>query len=186
MNKKAVKIIVPLLIVAALGGLWLTKNSDGKITEDKTAPIVQAASLPEHLKDADFSLAATKSIDFAALAKYNLPVIADYGADYCPPCRIMKPDFKAVHEEMVGKAFLKYVDVELNPEAADGLPIRVIPTQILFNADGSPYTPSDSIAKDLQFTAYNDKSTGKHVLTIHEGILTQEQMRRILSEMGVK
>lgn len=133
----------------------------------------------------DFSFQFTKALDFKALAKHGLPVIADYGAEGCQPCRKMAPDLKKVHKAMEGKAFIKYADVWQNQESADNVPVRVTPTQVFFNADGSPFVPSEKLAKEIYFQNYNLKETGEHALTVHEGILTEAQMLSILKEMGV-
>ena len=136
--------------------------------------------IPEHLKDADFSLNTDEKIDFSALADYGLPVIADYGADSCIPCKEMAPVLKTMNSEMYGKAFIKFVDVWEYGSAANNVPIQLIPTQVFFNADGTPYMPSDSLKSSIGGFKF------KNGFTIHEGGLTEAQMRAILAEMGVE
>lgn len=179
-----VKILVPILIIAVIGGMWMVKKASEKPTDDTTE--TQGSSLPDNLKDADFGLNATEEIDFEALSKYGLPVIADYGADSCIPCKQMAPVLKTLNAEMQGKAFIKFVDVWKYYEAAANVPVQVIPTQVFFNADGTPFVPSDNLAKEIQFDMYSDKATGKHTFTVHQGGLTEAQMRAILKEMGVE
>lgn len=65
------------------------------------------------------------------------------------------------------------------------VPIQVIPTQVLINADGTPFVPSDELAKKIPFDMYSSRDTGEHVFTVHQGGLTEEEMRLILDEMGV-
>ena len=67
--------------------------------------------------------------------------------------------------------------------AAEGFPIQVIPTQIFVSADGTPYVPSDNI--EIEFTMYSYKETGEHAFTVHQGGLTEDQMRAVLADMGV-
>ena len=57
---------------------------------------------------------------------------------------------------------------------------------MFFNADGTPFVPSEKLAKEIQFDMYSDRTTGKHTFTVHQGGLTEEQMRAILKEMGVE
>jgi thioredoxin 1 len=83
---------------------------------------------------------------------------------------------------MLGSAILKYVDVDKSSDLADKYPIRVIPTQVFFLADGTPYVPSEKIS--VKFLTYNDKTTGKRQFTIHEGALTEEELNAILADMG--
>lgn len=183
MNKKLLtKIIVPVLIVIVIGAIWIIKNSTDKtdFTEQNTV------ELTENLENADFSLEATTEIDFTVFTEYGLPVIVDYGSDSCIPCKQMAPALKTLNEEMAGKAFIKFVDVWKYTDAANNVPIQVIPTQILFNADGTPFIPSENLAAKIQFSLYNDKTNGNHVFTTHQGGLTEEEMRAILEEMGVE
>ena len=56
----------------------------------------------------------------------------------------------------------------------------------LVNADGTPFVPSDELAQQIEFILYNSRETGEHVFTVHQGGMTEEQMRLILTEMGVE
>lgn len=184
MNKnKWVKIGVLLLVAALVGGVWLIK--DGKKTELKTAGIQNGADGLAQGQDPNFVLYTTK-MDVAALSAYGLPMILDFGADDCIPCQEMAPALNAIHAEMQGKAIIKYADVWKHTEAADGFPIQVVPTQVMYSADGTPYVPSDAVASSIKLSMYNAKDTDEHLFTIHQGGLTQEQMRLILADMGVE
>ena len=171
-EKKLVKIIIPVCIVLVVIGIWIFKNIDKGPSEGLITP----------KNDGDFLLEAT-SIDLEALTSYDLPIIIDFGADSCIPCKKMAPVLKTLNAEMQGKAIIKFVDVWKNGAAANDFPIQVIPTQVFINADGTPYVPSDNIK--FQFTFYNYKETGAHAFTVHQGGLTEEQMRAILADMGV-
>lgn len=176
-KKNLVKILVLCLIVAVIAGIYLFKNPPAttQAPEDSTAP-----------EDTDFALTATEAIDFETLAEHGLPIIVDYGSDSCIPCQQMAPVLKTMNEEMTGKAFIKFVDVWEYAEAASNVPVQVIPTQVIVNADGTPFVPSDELAQQIDFILYNSRETGEHVFTVHQGGLTEEQMRLILTEMGVE
>ena len=182
-NRKSliVKILVPVLIIAIIGGMWFIKHplSDPEliIVTDPTA---------ESLEGADFSLNATELIDYEALSEYGLPIIVDYGADSCIPCKQMAPVLQTLNADMQDKAFIKFVDVWQYYEAAANVSVQVIPTQIFVNADGTPFVPSEELASQIEFTMYSDKESGAHIFTTHQGGLTEEQMRQILAEMGVE
>lgn len=167
-KKKLVKIIVPVCIVLIIAGIWIFKN-----TNSDAPPITD---------NKDFTLEAT-NIDLEVLTSYELPIIIDFGADSCIPCKEMAPVLKALNAEMQGAAIIKFVDVWKNEDAANNFPIQVIPTQIFINADGTPYVPSADIK--IEFTMYSAKDTNEHVFTVHQGGLTEDQMRRILTDMGV-
>lgn len=167
-KKKLVKIIVPVCIVLIIAGIWIFKN-----TNSDAPPITD---------NKDFTLEAT-NIDLEVLTSYELPIIIDFGADSCIPCKEMAPVLKTLNVEMQGAAIIKFVDVWKNEDVANDFPIQVIPTQIFINADGTPYVPSDDIK--IEFTMYSTKDTNEHVFTVHQGGLTENQMRRILTDMGV-
>ena len=193
MKKKVGFIIIPLIILAVFG-IWFLKN--GKVTDSNVKQDTQQLQTEQKVdtdkiengntdKEADFSLEETDLIDYEALAAYGLPVIVDYGSDSCIPCKQMAPVLEKMNEEMQGIAFVKFVDVWKYPEAAENVPIQVIPTQVLFNTDGTSFVPSDELAQKIQFDMYSSRDTGEHVFTVHQGGLTEEEMRLILNEMGV-
>lgn len=181
MNKKKllIRILVPVLIAVALTVIWAVKThpTPDSIGGSSTGELVKAEN------EEDFALAAT-AIDLEALKAYGLPIIIDFGADSCIPCKEMAPVLKTMNSEMQGKAIIKFVDVWKYSDAAANFPIQVIPTQVLFNSDGTPYVPSDTIG--IEFTKYSSRDTNEHIFTVHQGGLTEEQMRTILQDMGVK
>ena len=180
MNKKKlmVRILVPVLIAIALTVIWVVKTHPTPTIDDKD----NSGELITAENEEDFILEAT-SIDLETLIGYALPIIIDFGADSCIPCKEMAPVLKTMNSEMQGKAIIKFVDVWKYAEAADGFPIQVIPTQVIIDANGTPYVPSDGIGID--FTMYSTKDTNEHVFTVHQGGLTEDQMRTILADMGV-
>lgn len=136
-------------------------------------------------KPGDIPLSVT-AIDLPALKEYKIPIIFDFGADSCIPCKEMAPVLQKLNAEMQGKAVIQFADVWKNPNAASGYPVTVIPTQFFYNADGTPYVPGDQVRKIPGFELHTDPATGEHLFTSHKGGLTEEQMRQILAEMGVR
>ena len=176
-KKNIIKLLIPCLILLVIGCIYSFKNPPMQNQEPENT------ATPE---DAAFTLTATEAIDFEALAKHGLPIIVDYGSDSCIPCQQMAPVLETMNEEMTGKAFIKFVDVWKYADDANNVPIQVIPTQVLVNADGTPFVPSDELAQTIEFTLYSSRETGEHVFTVHQGGMTEEQMRLILAEMGVE
>ena len=189
MEKKSllIKILIPVLIIAVLVGMWLVKNRQDPSEESATTQSSQTETdLPEELKDANFELRETEAIDFEGMASYGISMIVDYGADTCIPCKEMAPVLQKANEEYRGKAFIKFINVWDYPDAANNVPIQVIPTQVLVNADGTPFVPSEELASQIEFLMYSHRETGEHVFTVHQGGLTEEQMRMILKELEVE
>lgn len=181
---RTLRIVVPLFIVLAIVGIWFLKNPP----QGEQAPQLErsTAELPEALRSADFGLKATEAVDFQALASYGLPVFTNYGADYCMPCQEMAPHVEAVNQKLFGKAFIKYVNISTHREALGGLPIQIVPSQVLVTAEGKPYLPSAKIAGQFDFTIHRDKDSGEHLYTIHQGGLDETQMLAIIEDMGVQ
>lgn len=185
-KKLIVKILVPVVIVAVIVGIWFIKKTpEGEETADNQSQAAQE-DIGEEIRGADFSLKVSEQIDFEALAEYGLPVIADYGSDDCIPCKQMAPILETMNEEFSGRAFIKFADVWEYQDSAGNVPIQLIPTQVLFHADGTPFVPSDELQQEMEFIMYSDRESGEHVFTVHQGGLTEEQFRKILSEMGVE
>lgn len=163
-NKALVSISIIALIVAVIAGIYFVKTGSEKTpSEDLAHPL------------------EITTVDLDEIKGSNVPIIIDFGATECIPCKEMAPVLVKLNDEMQGKARIHFVDVWKDPTAARGFPIQLIPTQLLINADGTPYTPSEDMK--IEFTAYSDKETGEHIYTTHEGGLSEDQLRSILKDM---
>jgi thioredoxin 1 len=187
-KKKSVilKILILTGILIAIAALWLAKNGSRlKVTTEQAEEVTSGADAAEadatQDQETDFALEA-ESIDLAVLFAYKLPIVIDFGSDSCIPCQEMAPVLKSANEDYRGKAIIKFVDVWKYTDAANNFPVQVIPTQVFFNADGTPYVPSEDLG--IEFGFYSTKDTQKHVFTVHQGGLTEEQMDKILADMG--
>jgi len=65
-------------------------------------------------------------------AKSDLPIVVDYWAQWCAPCRMMAPNFKEASKSFSMKAKFGKVDTENNREISSRYGIRGIPTMIVF------------------------------------------------------
>ena len=188
MHSKYVKIILPVVIVAIVAGIWLFKNagssSPSSASSGSESTGSQASSTGSIAYNPDFDLEIKTSLDIDKLKSYGLPILIEFGSEDCPACQVMAPIIADLNKQLQGKAIVRYADVWANPDLADGYPLSVIPTQLFIDAKGNPYSPADPNVLDMLL--YNGKSTGQHVLTMHEGTLTQKQLMAILTEMGMK
>lgn len=176
-----VKILIVILVLAVVAGIYAYKKSE----EDKLNNWNTAQTESESADEEGLPLEIS-SVDLDEIKAYGLPFVIDFGSDSCIPCKRMAPVLETLHEEWQEKAIVHFVDVWKNTTAANGFPVSVIPTQVFFNADGTPFVPSDELAQEIEFTLYSSKDTNEHVFTVHQGGITEEQMRKIFAEMGVE
>jgi thioredoxin 1 len=67
----------------------------------------------------------------------TIPVLVDFWAPWCPPCRAIGPELDAVAESMVGQAKILKLDVDEEPEVEARYGVKTIPTLIIFK-NGEP------------------------------------------------
>lgn len=61
----------------------------------------------------------------------QVPVLIDFWAAWCGPCRMVAPEVKALASEMAGKALVLKVDTESQPELASRFRIQGIPNFVV-------------------------------------------------------
>ena len=78
---------------------------------------------PLHLTDATFDQDVLKS---------TVPVLVDFTATWCGPCRMIAPIIEEMATEYAGRAVIGKVDVDENPEISMNFGIRSVPTLMIF------------------------------------------------------
>lgn len=90
----------------------------------------------------------------------KLPMLVDLGKGTCIACKKMKPILDELKIEYQGKAIVNVIDIRYDRRAAQRYGIRLIPTQIFFDADGNE--------------VYR-----------HEGFMDKQSIMKKFAEMGV-
>ena len=61
----------------------------------------------------------------------DTPVLLDFGADWCPPCKVMIPVLEDLAAEFENKVLVAKLDVDANPKTAAQYKVRNLPTLLL-------------------------------------------------------
>jgi putative thioredoxin len=108
-------------------------------------------------------------------ASFQLPVLVDFWADWCQPCRVLMPMLARLAEEYGGKFILAKVNTEENRSLAAALGIRSLPTVRLF-MEGEVVDEFLGALPESQVRAFLDKHIPNDSdLTVAEGEMLLEQ-----------
>jgi len=95
------------------------------------------------------------------VTKIPLPKLLDFGAGTCIPCKKMAPILQDLSREYKGRVIIKVIEVYQERKLTQANQIRLIPTQIFFDA--------------------KNQEVYRHV-----GFMDKEQIKKIFEKMGVK
>jgi thioredoxin 1 len=96
--------------------------------DPETSPVADAAKSDE--------TPATTSGPASPAQGAKLPRVVDLGADKCKACKELAPILVELRKEYKGRVDVDFIDVWKNSKAGEPYKIRVIPTQVFFNAEG--------------------------------------------------
>lgn len=119
--------------------LRLQNNTNGRITlSDKIVYVTDATFEDEVLKAEE-------------------PVLVDYWADWCGPCKMIAPILDEIADEYAGKIKVAKLNIDENPGTPPKFGIRGIPTLMLFKSGNVEATKVGAVSKS-QLTAFIDSN----------------------------
>jgi thioredoxin-like negative regulator of GroEL len=95
------------------------------------------------------------------IAKVPLPKLLDFGRGQCIPCKAMAPVLKELSEEYKDRVIIKIIEIDQESGLTTANRIRLIPTQIFFDAKNQE-------------------------IYRHEGFMGKEQIKAMFQKMGVQ
>ncbi len=132
---KITKTIIVLALIIAVGVVVVMKQNNKKVASSSVAksntPSVTAVNTEK-------VVATEKTIDDSKNmpTQKPLPKLLDLGADKCVPCKMMFPVLDELKAEHAGKLDVEFIDVWKNPDEARKYGVKIIPTQIFYDASG--------------------------------------------------
>lgn len=128
----------------------ITENPQTTPTEETTMTETVAGGQIVAVSEADFE---------AEVLQAQVPVLVDFYADWCGPCRMLHPILEKIAARYAGKAKIAQVNVDANPALANRYGIRSIPALFLIK-DGQVVDQALGLQTEAQLQAMLDKTIG--------------------------
>lgn len=158
-----VAVLVAVFVVGGLGG-----SSDDAATADGTQSGIHTIPF------------TTADGGTATLASYDgEPLVVNFFAAWCPPCRAELPDFQAVHEEYDGDVTFVGISHDFDESQWKGL---IAETGVTFDTVFQPGQEIWTEAGGIGMPTTIFISPDGEVLEMHSGILTAEQLSDLIDE----
>jgi len=98
----------------------------------------------------------TTDANFAAdVLQAQAPVLVDFWAEWCGPCKMIAPILETIADDYAGKVKVVKLDIDANPQTAPRYGVRGIPTLMLFKGGNVEATKVGALSKSA-LTAFID------------------------------
>ncbi len=157
-TSRASTLAISALIALVLAGCGKEAQQEAAHAPEAPAPDQTAIEQTETVTDVP---AAVDRSTVRPEGAAPMPRLVDLGRGTCIPCKMMAPILEELKSEYEGRAVVEVIDLREDSQAGTDYGIRLIPTQIFFDAEG------------------------KEVWR-HEGFLPKDQITAKFAEMGVR
>jgi thioredoxin 1 len=129
----------------------------GSANTSVAAPTQPAATNTPEDSMSEHILHVTDATFKAEVLDSSTPVLVDYWAEWCGPCKMIAPILEEVAKEYGGKLRIAKLNIDENPKTPGEYGIRGIPTLILFKGGNVEATKIGALSKS-QLTAFIDSN----------------------------
>jgi thioredoxin 1 len=129
---------VRLPIAPAAGSLVAVVNPEESMSDSKLVPVTDATFTEQVLNS-------------------QTPVLVKFEAQWCGPCKAMKPMVDEIASEYSGRLTVATVDIEQNNQTVYRLGVRAVPTVVLFK-NGEVFAQKVGLPRKADLTALIDKA----------------------------
>ena len=145
MNKVG-KMAIVVVLIAAVVIVIVIKRNQSSVDKGLTTGAVSIGQVTTQQVPAEYKP--------EQLIGKGLPALIDIGAGTCIPCKLMAPILEELKKELAGRLLVQFLDLNKFPDVAQIYGIRVMPTQIFYDASGKElfrhegfYSKEDILAK---------------------------------------
>jgi thioredoxin 1 len=173
LKMKTTNVLILIAVLAIVAGVaWFRSAREGSSTgtptpaaspavanpvpSPTTAPAKEGELCPEPPPTAKTGETPTTRLTSPAVnpaAGKKLPRVVDLGADKCKACKDLAPILEQLRKDYEGRVTVDFIDVWKTPKAGEPYKIRVIPTQIFFDADGKEVWRHEGFLPKADFIA---------------------------------
>lgn len=109
----------------------------------------------------------------------EVPVLVEFGATWCGPCKTVEPELKALELELQGKAKVVSVDIDKSPMLAQAMGVRSVPTFVVFHA-GRPVDGRQGAIRKAEMLAMLER-----YLPRAQGALQPKEVDQLLTQKRI-